>query len=481
MLRDVTHNITDGLLGFATSTGDGLHVKIGVSPVASDKPIVITGDMSAATIKQRLGLSPLADAAMDSVQFGANRIYCIPVKATTPGTIGEITKKASGTGSFTVSGSPTNHFPVVVKITARGGRNTASFAVSIDGGNTFTDETTVPVTGSYELAGTGLTLQFTEATEEEQKPSSFLVDDTFTFETASPTMTNGDVLLAIEKLKNFSTEHEGVHIVGESTLALWQAVSEAQLELMNSYKKPMFFVMESPAPVPDANGDLTDWALQMETDRKKIKNYNVQVVAAWGRLVRLDGTTQLVNLAGIVTGLYATASVQTSIGKTRTEAGFGIPKTKLLELAPAGMDSAIIELLDVAGFLTFREYDGLDDFFVYHTKMMSPDGSDYRYAEDVRVLNKIVRETRKEGIQILSDDFDLEDVQGELETRAKFMFTPLQRMIDNNEISSAEIIVPEGQEDTIIEDETMRVKIRYVSRGYIREIEVDLGRAKPGE
>ena len=111
--------------------------------------------------------------------------------------------------------------------------------------------------------------------------------------------------------------------------------------------------------------------------------------------------------------------------------------------------------------------------------MMSPDGSDYRYTEDVRVKNKIIREVRKEGLLLLNDDIDLEDVQGELETRAKFMFTPLQRMIDDKEISSAQIIVPEGQEKTILEDETMRVKIRYVSRGYIREIDVDIGRSQP--
>lgn len=125
-----------------------------------------------------------------------------------------------------------------------------------------------------------------------------------------------------------------------------------------------------------------------------------------------------------------------------------------------------------------NEADGRD---VYHTKMMSPDGSDFRYAEDVRVKNKIIRETRKEGLLLLNDDIDLEDVQGELETRAKFMFVPLQRMIDAKEISSAEITVPEGQAETILEDETMRVKIRYVSRGYIREVEVDLGRAQPSE
>ena len=114
--------------------------------------------------------------------------------------------------------------------------------------------------------------------------------------------------------------------------------------------------------------------------------------------------------------LYAKASVQVCIGKTREEAGFGITKSKLLELRPAGI-SEIIEKLDLVGYLTFREYDGLDNFYVYHTKMMCPEGSDYRYAEDVRVLNKIIRETRKEALLVLQDDIDLEDIQGELETR----------------------------------------------------------------
>ena len=85
MLRDVKHTVTDGLLGFATATGDGKSLKIGVSPIVSDTPIIITGDMDATKIKDRLGLSPLADAVMDSVQFGASRIYCLPVSATTAG------------------------------------------------------------------------------------------------------------------------------------------------------------------------------------------------------------------------------------------------------------------------------------------------------------------------------------------------------------------------------------------------------------
>lgn len=476
MLRDVIHKVSDGLLGFATSTGDGISIKIGASPIDSDHPVTITGAMSAEQIKQRLGLSPLADAVMDSVQFGANRLYCFPVSASVVGVIGTINKDGSGSGKMIIEGSPTNVFDIIVNITAQGAVNSAAFIASIDGGYSFTDELTIPVSGEYELAGTGLTLKFTDAANAGDVASSFLINDSYKAKTTAPAMTNGDIMSAIKQLRVFNQEHEFCHIVGPTNLAAWQMVSVAQAELMDVYHKPMFFVMEAAMP---PEGDITDWALQMEADRKQVKNTDIQVITAWGRLVTLDGVSRIVNLAGMVCGMYARASVQISIGKTRTEAGFGIPKTQLSELLPAGMDNTIIEILDLAGYLTFREYDGLDDYFVYHTKMMCPPGSDYRYAEDIRVKNKIIRETRKEGLLILNDDIDLEDVQGELETRAKFMFTPLQRMINAKEISSAEITVPAGQAATIIEDETMRVKIRYLSRGYIREIEVDLGRSAP--
>ena len=265
MLRDVRSNVTDGLLGFATATGDGLHIKIGVSPSVTEKPITILGSMGASTIKSKLGLSPLADAVMDAVQGGAARVFCIPVAASTAGTIGEVTKTGDGGGSVTVQGSPNNAYALTVRFTAQGGLNTAAFVYSIDGDN-FSEEITVPVTGSYEIEGTGLTIKFTEASSPDQKPSSFLVRDTYTLKTTAPSMTNGDVLGAIEKIKSFSEEFEFVHIVGGSTVELWEAVSEAQKELMTVCHKPCFFLMEAAYPADEADGDLSDWALQMEAD-----------------------------------------------------------------------------------------------------------------------------------------------------------------------------------------------------------------------
>ena len=97
--------------------------------------------------------------------------------------------------------------------------------------------------------------------------------------------------------------------------------------------------------------------------------------------------------------------------------------------------------------------------------------------EDVRVKNKIIRETRKKALQFKNDDIDLEDIQGELDARAKFISVPLDRMVEDKEISSYETTVDESCYDTFLEDETMSVIIRYLSRGYIREVVIDIGRS----
>lgn len=471
MLYDVETTVSDGLLGLSSTKGDGVHVKIGVSSVASTTPISISGSMTAAKIKSLLGYSPLADKVMDSIENGSNLIYCIPVAASTPGTRGNVTKTGTGTGTLTVTGNPNNAFDVIVKITGTGRLNTALFVYSIDGGYSFTDDLTVPLTGIYAIPLTGLTITFAEGVTTPE--TSFVVSDAFNFSTTAPTMTNADVLAAIAKLQTFSATYEAVHVVGESQAALWAAVSAQQQELASTYHKPLLFVLE--AFGPDAEETVEAYAARMLAAKSAVLNTDIQVVAARSLYVGMDGVTREINNAGIICGLYAKAAVHQSIGKTRDTAGMGIAKTKMLELRPTGIED-YIEQLDAARYLTFRAYDGLEDYFVTNARVMCPDGSDYRYAEDVRVKNKLIVKVRKEALQLLQDDIDLANVQTELETRAKFMEAATDEMARLGEISSASISVPEDQD--IIATETMSVVIRYLSRGIIRKIAVDLGRTK---
>lgn len=467
MLRDVKTTVTDGLLEISTDKGTGVHIKIGASPMVSQNPIIILGNMTANKIKQRLGFSPLADAIMDSVENGSNRILCIPVAASNAGTVGQVTVSSGSHGSCTVSGTPYNAFHVVIEITAAGALNEAAFRYSIDGGYSYSDELTIPLTGVYQLANTGLTVTLGLSSGN----TAFVLGETYSFVTTAPEMTNQDVLSAIAKIRTVSEEAEFVHIVGESTKALWAAVSAEQKVLAETYHKPMFFMME--ACKPNTAELVEDYAFRMEAERKLIKNYDIQVVAARSLYTRMDGVTTEINNAGIVAGLYSKTKVQESIGKTRS---YGISPLKMLELRPAGIED-YIETLDLAGYLTFRQYDGLDGFFVTNARMLCPDESDYRYAEDVRVKNKLIRVTRKAALLLLQEDVDMSDMQGDLEAKAKFIQSPADDMVDAKEISSVAITVPENQ--NILVDETMHVIIRYVPIGKIREIEIDLGMRNP--
>lgn len=174
MLRDVRHEITDGLLGLSKNQGTGVHVKIGASPIVSAEPVVITGSMSADKIKNWLGLSPLADKAMDSVENGASQILCVPVAASTTGTIGEVKADAVGTGTVAVTGTPTNAFQLQVRMTGKGGLNTAAFQYSLNGGYSFSDEITVPAGGKYTIDEAQLQLTFSAAESNEFQVGDFM-------------------------------------------------------------------------------------------------------------------------------------------------------------------------------------------------------------------------------------------------------------------------------------------------------------------
>ena len=80
MYGDVNVTVEDGNLGRSTGTGVGIHFKIGVSNVESGTPLLVTGSMNIKKIREKLGDTPLADACIDAVEWGASTIYNIPVK-----------------------------------------------------------------------------------------------------------------------------------------------------------------------------------------------------------------------------------------------------------------------------------------------------------------------------------------------------------------------------------------------------------------
>lgn len=79
----------------------------------------------------------------------------------------------------------------------------------------------------------------------------------------------------------------------------------------------------------------------------------------------------------------------------------------------------------------------------------------------------------------LQSDIDLEKPMTDLKAKVQFIQAPLDRMVTEKEISSVEITIPENAVETIIADGTPQLNIRYVQRGVIRNIEIDVGKRNP--
>ncbi len=469
-MNDVIHTVTDNLTSVQNTGGTGVHIKIGASPIKNNNNIIITSSHKLDYITKNLGLSPLRDAVMDSVENGAAKIICIPISPSVQGTVKALEPAVTdNSGAVTIAGKPNNSFGIVVKITGKGGLNTASFKYSINSGYTYSEEQAVPLSGEFELPDTGLIITFTLSGEQ-----TYEINDTYRWQTTAPALTNEDVIKGINVIKSIKQETELVHIVGSCGADTWAMVSAMQAELQERYHKPLMFVLE--AFEKNSDESMEDYIAALKEARKTVKNYQMQVVASRLLYVGMDGLSRDTNAAGLVCGLYARTAVNKSIGET---AAVSISESKALKHLPEDIDDDSIDELDSMGYLTMRQYDGLSGYYINNARMMGAEDTDYRYAEDVRVLNKVIRETRKTALLQLQTGIDLEKPDADLKAKVCFIQTPLDKMVTDKEISSASITIPANAVESIINNGTLLLEIRYMQRGIIRSIEINVGRKNP--
>lgn len=468
MYGDVNVTVEDGNLGRSSNTGRGTHFKIGISNVESSSPILVTGSMNAKTIKEKLGETPLADACIDAVEWGAASIYNIPIKAGTPGAIGQVTEIKAGSGTFDVTGIPNNAYDIVLEVTESGECNEGCFRYSVDGGNTFTEEMTIPINGEVAISATGLGAKFTDA----EGGDSFREGDRFIFSTTAPSMDNQSVINAVEGLINSNIAFEFVHIVGTSSKALWASLATLANDFRTKYKRPLYFVLEARAK--RAEESLDEYVNAMLEERKGINNMYIQVVCSNSRYQRMDGRVQDINNAGIVTGLYGQAKESQSIGEVKS---FPVSEVKMLRLLPEGIED-YISVLDSAKYLTFRQYIGREHYYVTSANMMSPEGSDYAYAEDVRVSNRLVKSVRAVAVNELQVEVDPNDLEASLANIQAQLNIPVEDAIRDKVISSGSVSI-DTENLNILVDESLDVRVTYVPMGHVREMNLTFAVENP--
>lgn len=468
MYSEINVKVEDGNLGRGSGGVSRAQVKIGVSGVKTSVPLLISNTMTPDEIKEKLGLSPLADACIDATENGLKTIYAIPVAADVDGSVSEVIHTGAGGGMVSCTGAPNNAYDVVVQVVVAGGVNEGTFRYSIDGGNNFSDELTIPLDGSYEISGTGLTIGFADA----ESGDSFVSDDAYAFTTTAPTLSNASVLEAVAQLVNFNKTVELCHIIGVSGKALWAALAGTAEEFLNLYKKPLIFLCEARAP--EATESLDEYLAAMEAERKGITSLYVCVSASYGIYQRKDLRTQTVNLAGLISGLIGDAKESLSVGCVEE---YPVSCAKLQKLVPDGIE-AYSEQLDAAGYTVMRQYTGRDDFYVSNANVFAPSGSDFPYVESVRVLNRIVREVAQQASDKIQAEVDPNDIEGSVAKIEAHLNIAIEECERDKIISSGAVTI-DTESLNILVDETMNVSVSWVPMGTVRRFNLTFAVTNP--
>jgi hypothetical protein len=468
-LPDAFIDLLDGRLGTLPPSLDGIHAKVGVSSLGATNSVVTITSLDDVTAK--LGTGPLAEKCAATLQMGLRPIYAVPAGVGTAGSNSTVTvTRAStpGTANLTVSGTPRDDYDVIVRITraaANLAANLAAFQFSLDGGDNWSLETSVPVGGAYNVlaAETGLTLTFVDGT--------FVVDETFAFRSTGPVMSAGTMGTAVDAVIGSIYGFEAIHVVGSCPAAVAVAFDAKLVAARNAFKY-LCGIVET--RMPTAAETVDQWKTAIATDYVNFSSKFVSVVAAWGEVVsQLTGRQNRANLGAQFVGWSLQGDVSASPGEVIRG---GVP-----QIVSLGHNEYLSPGLDAARFVTFRTYDGINGFYI--TNWMSAAGvlSDFQFGERGRTINKVCRLERLAALRFVHskvrvtrdgklDPRDLGPIQAYLEN-------PLNEMQARNEISNFTVTINPDQ--NILSTSTIFVDIAVVPVGIARWIGMTIGFANP--
>ncbi|MCC5911322.1 MAG: DUF2586 family protein [Clostridiaceae bacterium] len=462
-LPDARINIQDGGLGILPPGGRGVHAKIGVCAKGQPNQIIAIGPST--DIVTSLGSGPLTNAIMDSRGNGSEIMYVIRIGDTIDGSNSAVTADKAGGGSLTVEGKPLDAFSVKVEILQSGGFNEATFRYSLDGGNSYSSTINIPSAGQYELKNTGLTLKFEEDAVDPEE--SFKTGDLFSFKTTAPEPTVEGVIQAVDMLLGSKLQYEAIHVVGESNKALWVALDAKAMEAEGKYR-----YIQILAEAKNKTGEQTtdQWAMELAEERQGFASTRVAVALPLKLTDLLSGRTAIRNGAGIFIGRVTSIRVSEAPGKVKLGALSGVQG-----LWPEDINEGHITLLDSLGYITFRNYIGLEGTYITNGNIMAENTSDFQRTERRRTMDRACQLIRARALQQLQEE--TEGTDEALDADEAHLESALDTMVADGDIVTGRVSIPRDQD--LLATEELKFKVAIMPKAIKRFIEVDVTYENP--
>lgn len=298
--------------------------------------------------------------------------------------VGPVTKVGTGP-DITAAGTVKGAADVVLQILKAGARNVGTYRLSLDGGDNYGGEKTIPVDGIIACGTTGVDITF--------PAQAAVLGDTYTFQILEPVPTVADVLDALETpLSLYDVEF--VYVAAPSDSADWAALG-TQADTLWSAHRPTFFLTET--RLPYGNETIDEWVAALVAERQGFAHRFVAVVSAYGEISDYTGKRITRNAAGLAAGRLLSIPVMRALGRVRDG---GISQLSIPDLYA----EAHQRTLESNAFITVQRYAGLSGVYWGDERTMAEVTSDYQFLTVLRVVFKAVRKARLAALKSIKDE-----------------------------------------------------------------------------
>jgi hypothetical protein len=370
-IPSITQTIRDPGLG-VTPAAITSFLYIGTSSTGVIGTVYAFGNPS--DVIDTLGQGPLSEDLCYHLAIAGGPVYAVRATGSVAGAAGSVTKTAlsTSTGTLAVSGAAYDAYDVRVEIRGTGALGVATFRYTLDGGSTYSPDTTVPSGGSYVLPSTNLTLTFTAG----GGPIILEKGDLFTFTSTAPSFGTTDLAAAITSFKTSNTSIAAIVLSGRFATASAAATMDAAMSthassLFQMYQ-PIRYIMDGGADNPAT----TKTAFAAVSSERSNVCYGSCTVTSGKPFVGY-GTPNLAPISRVVAARCAAILISTD------PAWAGV----LPGVIAVSHDEFRTELMDQAKFTTLLSRPGSGGFLVTNARLMSAPGSDYEFWQHGRVMD----------------------------------------------------------------------------------------------
>ncbi len=467
-IPDVSVSFTDFALGL-TQPADHAQAIVGTAASGTNNVVTPIGDL--ATLRSTFGSGPLVEAAAHALVIAGGPVYCVKVNATNAGTNGTVTRVGTGPDpGASRTGTPLDDYEVQVRIVTGGAVGTATFRVSFDGGDNFSEEYVTAASVATWAAETGLTLTFAAGT--------YVANDLYTWSSIGPKFSSSDLATALDNLNASAYAFQWVHVCGTvggaddatkvSNFAALAAAVDTKLTAWATSYRFAFAVLQVPTVADSALN--VSAVTNFSSSRQMWVAGDVEMVSAvTSRSIRRNASLA-------VCARMASVDLQRSPACPEDGTLRGIVSLYRDERVTPGLDNLRIT--------TLRTFDNaFAGYYVTNGRMMATAGSDYAFVQARRVMDRAGSVARQALIPLINADLFVSSETGFINERdAAAIDARVQRTLETDLVApgrASAVRVQTKRDDNILSTQTLRVLLRVIPKSYARFITLDLGFENP--